>query len=189
MILMKDIIREGSPILKNKSTEVSLPLNSTDEKTIKDMIEYLVNSQDDALAEKYHLRPGVGLAAAQIGINKKMLVILACDEKGEEHFYPMINPKLVSYSNEMTYLESGEGCLSVDREVNGYVHRARRVTVDTYLYDNGNLVHKVLRLKNYIAVVFQHEYDHLNGILFVDRINKDNPFMIPDNSTPVKFNE
>ena len=99
----------------------------------------------------------------------------------------MINPKLLSYSEEKTYLEGGEGCLSVDRDVNGYVHRAKRVTVETYLYNHGNLVHTRLRLKNYISVVFQHEYDHLNGILFVDRINHQNPFEILPNSTAVKF--
>lgn len=116
-----------------------------------------------------------------------MLVILTDDEAGNLHFYPMINPKLVSYSEEKTYLEGGEGCLSVDREVKGLVHRAKRVTVDTYLYNDGKLNHCKLRLKGYVAVVFQHEYDHLNGILFVDRINKNNPFEIVENSTPVKF--
>lgn len=188
MILMKDITREGNPILKTKCIDVQLPLSSEDEKSIKSMIEYLINSQDDELAKKYGLRPGVGLAAPQIGLNKKMLVILAYDEKGKIHFYPMINPKLISYSEEKTYLETGEGCLSVDREVQGLVHRAKRVTVETYLYNDGKLTHVKLRLQNYIAVVFQHEYDHLNGILFVDRINKQNPFEVPNNSTPVVFN-
>ncbi len=187
MILMKDIIKEGNPILRTKAEDVSIPLSSSDEKALKDMIEYLVSSQNDDLAKKYGLRPGVGLAAEQIGLNKKMLVILAYDELDNLHFYPMVNPKLVSYSDELTYLDTGEGCLSVDREVKGYVHRAKRVSVDTYLYDNGKLSHVRLRLKNYIAVVFQHEYDHLNGILFVDRINQENPFYVPNNSTPVKF--
>ncbi len=187
MILMKDIIKEGNPILRGKNLDVELPLQESDEKAIKSMIEYLINSQNDELAEKYHLRPGVGLAAPQIGLNKKMLVILANDEDGNMHFYPMINPKLLSYSEEKTYLESGEGCLSVDRKVDGYIHRAKRITVDTYLYDNGKLLHVKLRLKNYIAVVFQHEYDHLNGVLFVDRINTNHPFEVLPNSTPVKF--
>ena len=157
------------------------------EQTLKDMIEYIVNSQNDELAEKYGLRPGVGLAAPQIGVDKKMLVILSYDENGHLHFYPMVNPKLVSYSEEKTYLDCGEGCLSVDREVHGYVHRAKRVTVETYLYSEGELKYVRLRLKNYLAVIFQHEYDHLNGILFVDRINKNNPFEVIPNSTPVKF--
>ncbi len=189
MILMKDILKEGNPILREKCEEIVLPLSKDEEKTIQDMIEYLRNSQDEELSKKYGIRPGVGLAAPQIGINKKMLVILSYDEEGKLHFYPMINPKLISYSEEKTYLEGGEGCLSVDRNVKGLVHRAKRVTVETYLYTENKLLHVRLRLKGYIAVIFQHEYDHLNGILFVDRINKNNPFEIVANSTPIQFKD
>lgn len=67
------------------------------------------------------------------------------------------------------------------------MHRPRKVTVKTYLYENGEVKEVTLRLKDYIAIVFQHEYDHLNGILFVDRINKDFPLNVPENSTPVRF--
>ena len=88
MILMKNIITEENPLLRNKCVDVQLPLSNEDEQTLIDMIEYLENSQDDELAKKYGLRPGVGLAAPQIGICKKMLVILAYDEKGKEHFCP-----------------------------------------------------------------------------------------------------
>jgi peptide deformylase len=186
---MKDILKEGNPILREKCEEIALPLSKDEEKTIQDMIEYLRNSQDEELSKKYGIRPGVGLAAPQIGINKKMLVILSYDEEGKLHFYPMINPKLISYSEEKTYLEGGEGCLSVDRNVKGLVHRAKRVTVETYLYTENKLLHVRLRLKGYIAVIFQHEYDHLNGILFVDRINKNNPFEIVANSTPIQFKD
>ena len=80
MILMKDITREGNPVLREKCVDVKIPLSSEDEKTLNDMIEYIINSQDDELAKKYGLRPGVGLAAPQIGVNKKMLVILSYDE-------------------------------------------------------------------------------------------------------------
>ena len=190
MLLMKDIIREDNPIIRKKCENVEIvngKLTPEDEQHMKDMIEYIVNSQDDELCDKYGLRPGVGLAAPQIGLSKKMLVILSYDEAGDVHFYPMVNPKLISYSEEKTYLDCGEGCLSVDREVHGFVHRAKRVTVETYLYDKGKLKQVKLRLQGYIAIVFQHEYDHLNGKLFVDHINKENPFYIPANSTPVKF--
>lgn len=187
MILMKDIIKEGNPLLRQKCEEVSFPFSKEDENTIRDMIEYLQNSQDDTLSKKYGIRPGVGLAAPQIGIAKKMLVILSYDELGKLHFYPMVNPKLISYSEEKTYLEGGEGCLSVDRNVTGYVHRAKRITVDTYLYAEEKLLHVRLRLKGYIAIIFQHEYDHLNGILFIDRINTANPFEVVANSTPIQF--
>lgn len=187
MLLMDDIIREGNPILNKKSVDVQLPLSDENKKTIEDMIEYLFNSIDPKKAEQYHLRPAVGLAAPQVGKNIKMLVMNCDDEQGNNHFYPMVNPRIISYSEELTYLPNGEGCLSVDRVVEGLIHRAKRVTVETYLYENGNLTKAKLRLRGYPAVVFQHEFDHLNGILFVDHINKEKPFEVPHNSTPIQF--
>lgn len=187
MLTMKDIIVEGNELLRKKCELVKIPLSSEDEKTINEMIDYIFNSIDEEIAKKYDLRPAVGIAAPQIGINKKMLVIYSYDEYGHEHFYPMINPKLVSYSDELTYLDCGEGCLSVERETKGFVHRSKRVTVDTYLYLDGKLKKATLRLKGYLAIIFQHEYDHLNGVLFVDHINNENPFYVPENSTPVVF--
>ncbi len=184
---MKDIIREGNPILKKHSTEVIIPLSDENKMIMEQMIEYIFNSIDDELAKKYNLRPAVGIAAPQVGVNLKMLVIYCFDEHGNEHFYPMVNPKIISYSEELTYLDGGEGCLSVDRVAKGYIHRPKRVTLSTLIYDKGNLREEKLRLKGYPAVVFQHEYDHLNGILFVDRINKDNPFFIPQNSSKIEF--
>ena len=189
MITMKEIITEGNELLRVKSELVKIPMSDEDKKTMDEMIDYIFNSIDEEIAKKYDLRPAVGIAAPQIGINKKMLVIYTFDEKGNEHFYPMVNPKLISYSDEQTYLDCGEGCLSVTRETKGYVHRSKRVTVETYLYLENKLVKTTLRLKGYVAVVFQHEYDHLFGTLFVDRINKENPFYIPENSKPIVFNE
>ncbi len=187
MLLMTDIIREGNPKLNEKAHDVTLPLSSEDEDILLSMIEYIDNSIDEEIASTYHLRPAVGLAAPQIGVLKKMIAIYATDEHGEDHFYAMVNPKLISYSDELTYLTTGEGCLSVDRDVEGYVHRPRTIRVSTYLYDDGKLKQAVLRLKGYMAVVFQHEYDHLNGILFPERINKENPLYIPVNSVPIVF--
>ncbi|MCI6508856.1 MAG: peptide deformylase [Bacilli bacterium] len=187
MLTMKDILKEGNPILKVKSVDVVLPLSEEDENTLKSMIEYIFNSINPEIAEKYKLRPAVGIAAPQVGKNIKMLVMYCTDEYGNEHYYPMVNPRIISYSEELTYLDCGEGCLSVNRETHGYVHRPRRVSLETYLYDNGELKKVSLRLKGYPAVVFQHEYDHLNGILFVDRINKKEPFKVPENSRPIVF--
>lgn len=191
ILLMDDIIREGNPTLKEKSQNVSLPLSEEDEHIINLMIDYIFNSIDDEISEKYKLRPAVGLAAPQIGILKKMIVIYAFDEDGNEHFYPLINPVLLSYSNELTYLKGGEGCLSVDRDVRGLIHRPKRISVRAQYYDveTGTLEEKVFKFEGYISVVFQHEFDHLKGILFVDRINKENPFFVPENSTPIKFND
>lgn len=189
MILMKDIIKEGNPLLRKKSVEVMLPLSNEDETTLISMIEYIYNSIDEEIAGKYGLRAAVGIAAPQIGILKKMIVIYLTDEQGEEHFYPLVNPKIISYSDEQIYLPGGEGCLSVDREVTGLIHRARRITVNTQIYnpETRELNHVILKLKNYPALVFQHEYDHLMGILFPDRINLDKPLFVPENSKPVIF--
>lgn len=189
MILMKDIIREGNPLLREKSVEVNLPLSKEDEDILISMIEYIDNSIDPEIAEKYELRAAVGIAAPQIGILKKMFVIYLTDEQGREHFYPLVNPKIVSYSDEQIYLPGGEGCLSVDREVTGLIHRARRITAKAHLYDpeTRKLKEVVIKLKNYPALVFQHEYDHLFGKLFFDHINKENPFYVPVNSKPIHF--
>lgn len=191
MFTMDNIIREGNLILRNKSIDVPLPLSKEHKELIEEMIDYIFNSIDDEISEKYKLRPAVGLAAPQIGILKKMIVIYAFDEDGNEHFYPLINPVLLSYSNELTYLKGGEGCLSVDRDVRGLIHRPKRISVRAQYYDveTGTLEEKVFKFEGYISVVFQHEFDHLKGILFVDRINKENPFFVPENSTPIKFND
>ena len=187
MILMKDIIREGNPILEQKAEDVKLPVSEEDLNTLIEMMEYIYNSVDEEVGPKLELRPAVGLAAPQIGISKKMIAISACDEKGRQYDFALINPKIISYSDELTYLKGGEGCLSVDREVSGLIHRPKRISFKALSLEDGKLVEKTFKLKGYLAVVFQHEYDHLFGILFPQKINKANPFFVPKNSTPIQF--
>lgn len=189
MILYKDIIKEDHPDLRIPSKEVSLPLSDEDIKTLELMNEYLLNGYDEEKTKQYGIRPGVGLSAVQIDVLKRMFIIMAYDENGVFHHYAVINPKIISESIELTYLKSGEGCLSVDRQVDGLIFRPRRIKANVYLYDflEKKATYKQLKLKNYLAIIFQHEYDHLKGILFVDRINKENPFLILPNSVPVTF--
>lgn len=189
MLLYKDIIKEKNKDLRKKSELVNIPLNSEDLNTLKLMDEYLTNGYDDEFVKNHDIRPGVGIAAPQIDVLKRMFVIQAYDEKGEFHHYCVINPKIISHSEALTYLESGEGCLSVDREVKGLIFRPKKIKAKCFLYDfNTNETKEtVLSLSGYLAIVFQHEYDHLDGILFVDRIDKTNPFAIKENSTPVNF--
>lgn len=191
MLLYKDIIKEDNNDLREKSVDVSIPLSEEDEKTLLEMNDYLINGYDEEFCKTHDIRPGVGIAAPQIDVLKKMFVILAYDEKDVLHHYAVVNPKIVSSSVELTYLPTGEGCLSVDRPVEGLIHRHKRITVKCHLYnfEKGILEQHTLRLKDYIAVVFQHEYDHLFGTLFVDRINKENPFFVPDNSTKIVFQD
>ena len=142
------------------------------------MLQYLKNSQDPILSEKYQLRAGVGLSANQIGLNKRMFAAYIRQENGEALEFMLINPKIISHSTAMTYIPESEGCLSIDRPIVGYVPRYRRITVRAY---NINGEEVKIKLRDYEAIVFQHEIDHLNGILFYDHINSTNPFELPAN--------
>jgi peptide deformylase len=164
---MKDIVREGNPVLREVAKPVPVPLSDEDKQTAKRMLEFLINSQNPEIAEKYSLRPGVGLAAPQIGLSKQMIAVHTTDENEKEYSLVLFNPKIISESVEMTHLEGGEGCLSVDREVQGIVPRHARITVKAI---NENNEEVRLKLKGFPAIVFQHEIDHLNGIMFYDRI-------------------
>lgn len=178
IITMKDIVREGHPILAKKTKEVSVPLLEEDKESLISMMNYLKNSQDPDVAKKYGLRPGVGLSANQVGLDKRMFVTYFTDFDDKLHEYYLVNPKIVSHSVSMTYLPEGEGCLSVDRPVEGYVPRYEKIKIKA-VDINGKEV--VLRFKGYASIVMQHEIDHLNGIMFYDHINKENPFKLPEN--------
>ena len=167
MLTMKDIVREGDPVLREVAKEVSLPASAEDKKVLKDMLDFVINSQDPELAEKYELRPGVGVAAPQIGISKRMFAVHVTDEQDKLYSMGLFNPRIVSHSIEETHLEGGEGCLSVDRDVPGLVPRYSRITVKGTTLEGEEVS---LRLRGLVAIVFQHELDHLNGIMFYDRI-------------------
>ena len=178
MLKTKDILDEKNKKLRTISKEVTFPLEEQDKLAIKEMTEYLTNSQIEELAKKYDLRPGMGMAAIQLGIDKRYLVIVhEQDIKETFKTYIIINPKIVSQSEEIIYVEEGEGCLSVNREVNGIVPRNARVTITGYDID-GNKIK--IRAREELAIAFQHEIDHLNGILFIDHIDKNNPYKNKD---------
>ncbi|MBO1199824.1 peptide deformylase [Staphylococcus simiae] len=173
MLTMKDIIRDGHPTLRLKADEVTLPISNEDKETLKAMREFLINSQDDEISKRYGLRSGVGLAAPQINVAKRMIAVyLPDDGNGKSYDYMLVNPKIMSHSIQEAYLPTGEGCLSVDENIPGLVHRHHRVTIKAKDID-GNDIN--LRLKGYPAIVFQHEIDHLNGVMFYDHIDKDHP--------------
>ncbi len=174
MLKQSQILDEKNKILRKISNKVSFPLDEETKKLINDMIKYLRLSQDEEYAEKNNIRAGMGLAFPQLGILKRIFVISYKNDDGtfEEHI--VINPEIISNSEEKIYVEEGEGCLSVNRAVDGIVPRYARVTVE-YNDIDGNKIS--IRVREEMSVAFQHEIDHLNGILFVDKIdnsNKDN---------------
>ncbi|ANU10419.1 peptide deformylase 2 [Planococcus antarcticus DSM 14505] len=183
MIRMKDIIREGHPTLRKRSEEVKFPLSEEIRKLGGDLLEYVVNSQDDELAEKHDLRPGVGIAAPQINRAQRIFVLHFDDSTGENLSMVAVNPKIVSHSVEKSYLAAGEGCLSVDRVIPGYVPRYARVTVKAFNLDGEEIK---MRLKGLPAIAFQHELDHLNGVMFFDHIDSKNPFAEIENAIAIE---
>ncbi|WP_338712476.1 peptide deformylase [Bacillus pumilus] len=182
MITMEDIVRDGHPVLRQTAEAVELPPTEEEKQQLADMIEFVKNSQDADMAEKYGLRPGVGLAAPQINISKRMIAVHCEDEDGEEYSYALFNPRIVSHSVKRVYLATGEGCLSVDEAIPGFVPRYQKIRVKATTLEGEDID---IRLKGFPAIVFQHEIDHLNGIMFYDHIQKDQPFAEPDNSVAI----
>ncbi|WP_125566592.1 peptide deformylase [Companilactobacillus insicii] len=184
MYLMKDIVRDGDPVLRKVSKKVEFPLSDEDKRLADDMMEYLINSQDEKFAEKHQLRAGVGLAAPQVGVSKMMASVLVPNEEDPEKpllKITLINPVIVRNSVQRAALSEGEGCLSVDKDIPGFVPRADRITIN---YDDFDGNPQTLRVRDYPAIVCQHEIDHLNGHLYYDKIDKKAPFEL-DPSTIV----
>jgi len=138
------VVLMGDPVLREKAKPV---------KEINDSIIRLLDNMRDTL----HEYEGVGLAAPQIGISKRVIVVETDDE-----YYELINPEIVKEEGRMMAIE---GCLSIP-QLTGKVKRAARVTVKG-LNREGKEV--TIEADGILARAFQHEIDHLDGILFVDR--------------------
>ena len=167
------ILDEQNKILRQISKEVTFPLDKETKKLINDSLDYLEMSQIEKYMEKYDLRAGMGLSFVQIGILKRIFVISEELDDGTFKRYILINPKIISHSEELIYVGEGEGCLSVNRPVDGIVPRYARMNVEAYDIDGNKFT---IRVREDISIAFQHELDHLDGILFVDKIDKNNPY-------------
>ena len=174
MLLKNDIILKDNPDIRRIAKEVETPVSQEVLDTLKEMVKYLENSQDAELCEKYGLSPGVGLAAPQIDVNLRMFALMVDEDENNIFKCGIINPKILAKSIQMTYLEGGEGCLSIP-DTRGIVLRHNRIKFKALFYDyeNNKLEEKTMTLSGYKAIVFQHEYDHLDGILFTDKITQD----------------
>lgn len=167
------ILDEKNKLLHQKSKDVVFPMDKKDKDMLEDMLTYLEMSQIEKYSEKYNLRPGMGLAWVQVGVPKRAFVICNENDDGEFDKYIIINPEIISMSEEMIYVGEGEGCLSVNREVEGIVPRHARITVKAYDEDGKEFT---IRVREDLAVAFQHEIDHLNGIMFTDHIDPKCPY-------------
>ena len=151
MIKMKDILDEKDKRLRLISKEVTFPLSKEDQKNIELMEEYLVNSQIEEKAQKYDLRPGMGMAAIQIGVPKRMCIV-----KDNINYIIMINPYITKQRGAVLY---EEGCLSAPK-VTKKVMRAQKVWC-TYTTLDGK--QKELDQGGLTSIIVQHELDHFDG--------------------------
>lgn len=174
---MLHIVKDNKPSLREKCKPVEMPLSRENKELIDEMLQYLLLTQDEDYRKKHpNVREGVGLAAPQVGHNLRMIVISYAtgDEKNPRVQYQLVNPRIVVNSIKKCYLSGGEGCLSVDGEHRGKVYRDYKIVVKAYEAGLGQDIE--ITARGYDAIVLQHEIDHLDGILFYDRIDKKDPF-------------
>lgn len=152
MALLK-ILEVPNPLLKKKSEPV------------KEITDQLRKTLDDML-ETMYAAPGVGLAAPQVGLLKRMVVIDVTRDDEPKKPYKMINPVITAHSEETTVHD--EGCLSVPEQY-APVERFETVTVE---YTDENGTKQTLNADGLLAICIQHELEHLEGTLFIDHLSK-----------------
>ncbi len=151
---INDVVRYGDPVLRARAAEV---------KKVDDEIRVLIERMYVVMAESR----GLGLAAPQVGVSKRIFTY----DIGEGP-HAMINPKMLRSSGEEV---ATEGCLSIPG-LQGDVTRADRVTVSG-IDETGQKVK--IKAEGLLARVFQHEMDHLDGKVFVDRADPDTIETVP----------
>mgnify|MGYP001461363013 CR=1 FL=1 len=147
------ILTAPDPLLKKKSQ----PVEKVDDK-IRTLLDDMLDTMYDA--------PGIGLAAPQVGVLKRVIVIDVSGEEGTPKPYKMVNPEIVWSSDDISTYE--EGCLSVPENYSE-VERPSQVKVK-YLDENGE--EQLLEADGLLATCVQHEIDHLEGTLFIDHISR-----------------
>ena len=147
-----NIVRYPDPFLHQKTEPVT---------EFGDALEPLLADMADTM----YKAPGVGLAANQVGIGKSLLIYDPEPDPEKRDFRVVINPKIVEM--EGAFVSEDEGCLSVP-EFRANVKRAVKIRVEAQDRD-GNPI--VIEAEDFEAVILQHEIDHLEGVLFIDRIS------------------
>ncbi len=149
--MVRKILIYPDPELKKKSVPVTV-INEKTRELVRDMTETMYDA------------PGVGLAAPQIGIHQRIVVIDVSGKEEPPQLIVAINPEIVHSEGE-SYEE--EGCLSVPRYA-ANVRRHAKVVVKALDLEGAEVTYKADGL---LAIAFQHEIDHLDGILFIDHLS------------------
>ena len=150
---LRKIVIEPDPILRDKSEIIE---------KVDDELRTLL----DDMLETMYAAPGIGLAAVQIGILKRLIVIDISKDKEKKNPLFLINPKIISRSKKTSVYE--EGCLSLP----GYFAEIERPAECRIKFVDYNGKEKELSADGLLATCIQHEVDHLNGVLFIDYLSK-----------------
>tara|TARA_Y100001958_G_C21081384_1_gene437608 strand:+ start:355 stop:879 length:525 start_codon:yes stop_codon:yes gene_type:complete len=150
---LRKIVIEPDPILRDKSEIIE---------KVDDELRTLL----DDMLETMYAAPGIGLAAVQIGILKRLIVIDISKDKEKKNPLFLINPKIISRSKKTSVYE--EGCLSLP----GYFAEIERPAECQIKFVDYNGKEKELSADGLLATCIQHEVDHLNGVLFIDYLSK-----------------
>lgn len=153
---IREIVTTPEPVLRKKARKVT-EFGPELQKLINDMVETMREA------------PGVGLAAPQVNVSQRVIVVEYGKDDDEEaplKLYALVNPEITHFSSETVL--GNEGCLSVIG-FQGEVDRAVEVTVKA-MSRHGKPVK--VKAKGWLARIFQHEIDHLDGVLFVDKATK-----------------
>jgi peptide deformylase len=174
------IIPDTNPHIRLRSSVVPFPLSKEHLELGQSLLAYLkYSSTEQFKIDHPNESAGVGLAAPQVDAQVRMFALyFTHDGQAYEHIF--INPKVLKTSLKMAYMGGGEGCLSVKKKHDGYVYRPYKVTFQAY-----DLVSKKdveMTFVGYPAIVFGHEYDHLNGCLYYDHIDDDDPFYVDEDA-------
>ncbi len=153
---IREIVKTPDPVLRRKAHKIT-----NFDKDLQTLVDDMIETMREA--------PGVGLAAPQVGISERLIVIEYGDDEDEEKpkkLFAVINPEIIEASEEK--VEGIEACLSIPQLV-GEVERNERIVVRGY-----NRHGKAVKIKvnGWLARIFQHEIDHLEGVLFTDRATK-----------------
>ncbi len=174
MFLTHDLVKDTNKILFKTSKKVPLPLSQNHRDILANMIKHVRVSQDEEQNQNFNLRPAVGIAAIQVGhlLNMFFVKVTNPDNPDRDDEYALINAKIISHTSQLAAIKYGEGCLSVDRDHEGLVRRFYKVIVKGYDYLQKKEV--IITARGYLAMVLQHELDHLKGRVYYQHIDKKN---------------
>lgn len=170
------IVSDDDPRIRIKCKQVE-NLDQNDNEYINKMVSY-IDACYDGKDNQFGIKSGIAIAAPQVGFDKRV-IYLNFNEGNYHHQYLLVNPEIVATSQAKSFIHNGEGCLSVKKDVVCNIPRNYKIIVEAY--DLIKQEYVSIQATELLSICLQHEIDHLDGILYTDRINIDKPKYIDPN--------